>query len=342
MMNRARAALVVAACVLALTGCVKLDADLRVNSNETVSGDMTLGVDKELVTKSGQKLDAVRKSIEDQIKKTTTDGVKCSEYEDDKYIGTKCTLDDVPFSEMSGSSSGGVKFEKSGDRFVVTTSAGNNNEIPSGTQPEIKFKITMPGKIVEKDAGAQVDGRTATYTDATKLNSVRLVSEGGGGGFPLWAIILVAVLLLLVIGAVVLFVLRGRKSGAQQPYGQQPYPGQYGQQGQQGWGQPGQQYPPQQGQPGQQYGGQPGQYPPQQGQPGQQQGWGQPGQQPGQQQYPPQQGQPGQPGWGQPPGQQPGPQPGQQPGQQGWGQPGQQYPPQQGQQGWGQDPDEQR
>ena len=38
MMNRVRTALVVVACLVGLTGCVKLDADLKVNSDETVSG----------------------------------------------------------------------------------------------------------------------------------------------------------------------------------------------------------------------------------------------------------------------------------------------------------------
>ena len=41
MMNRVRAALVVVACLVGLTGCVKLDADLKVGSNETVSLELT-------------------------------------------------------------------------------------------------------------------------------------------------------------------------------------------------------------------------------------------------------------------------------------------------------------
>lgn len=345
MINRVRAALVVVACLVALSGCVQLDADLKVGSNETVSGTMKIGVDKQLLQSSGESLDKVRQQIESGIKQTTTQGVTCKSYEDDKYVGSNCTFESVPFDKMGSSSGDGVSFRKDGAKVMVTVKAGNLGTVPSGSQPEVNFKITMPGKILQHDDGAKISGRTATYDSLDKLGKISLTSEAGGG-FPTWALILIIVLVLLAIAAVVFFVLRSRKAKGQQGYGQ-PFPGQYpGQPGQYGGpgqypGQPG--YGQQFGQPGPggQYPGQPGQYPGQapQGQPGQGQPpyGGQPGQ-PGQPQYPgqPQQGQ-GQ--WGAQPGQQHGPQQGpggwgQQPGQ---GQPGQ---PQQGSQ-YGQQPPQQ-
>ncbi|MDX6238922.1 MAG: hypothetical protein QOG10_3737 [Kribbellaceae bacterium] len=340
MKNRARAALVVLACLVTLTGCVKVDADLKVNSNETVSGSMKLGVDKQLMQSSGTSLDAVRQQVESGIKQTTTEGVVCKAFEDSKYVGSDCKFDQVPFSQMGSSTSDGVGFRKEGDKVVVTVKAPDLGST-TGT-PEVNFKITMPGKITAHDAGASVSGRTATYDSLDKLRNISLTSEASSG-FPLWAIILIIVLLLAAAGAVLFFVLRRRKAAGQQQYPQSQwgpqYAGQPGQPGQPGmqYGQPGQ--PMQYGQPGQpmQYGQPaPGQYPgqppqgpqgPQQGQPGQ---WGQPGPQ---QPPPPQQG-----GWGHPPqqGQPPQGQPPQgQPPQQGWNQ-----PPQEGGQqgGWGQPP----
>jgi hypothetical protein len=314
MKNRVRAALVIVACLVALTGCVKIDGDLKVNSDETVSGSMKIGVDKQLVESSGQSLDKVRDQVEQGIKQTTTDGVTCKAFEDDKYVGSDCKFDNVPFSKMGSSTDEGVGFSKDGDKFHVKVGGMNLGKTQSGTTPVINFKITMPGKITAHDAGAKIDGRTATYDSLDKLGAVDLTSESSSG-FPAWAIILIVVLLLIAAGAVVFFVLRSRKAAAQQQY-----PGQYGQY-------PGQ---PQPGQWGPQYGGQPGQ-----GGPGP---YGQPG--PGGPQYGQQQGGPqyGQPGPQQPqyPGQpQPGQYPGQpQPGQ--WGTPQQGPPPQQGPGGWGQ------
>lgn len=323
MINRVRAALVVVACLVALTGCVKLDADLKVGSNETVSGTMKIGVDKQLLQSSGQSLDKVRSQIESGIKQTTTEGVTCKAFEDDKYVGSDCTFESVPFDKMGGSSGDGVTFRKDGNKVIVAVKDSDLGEVPAGSQPEVNFKITMPGKILEHDDGAKISGRTATYDSLDKLGKVSLTSEAGSS-FPLWLLILIVVLVLLVVAAVVFFVLRGRKAKAQQGYGQYPgqYPGQPGQYGPPGYGQqpgygPGGQYP---GQPGQ-YGGQPGQPGQYGGQPGQYPG------QPGQGQYPGPGGQPQYPG-------QPQPQQGQ-PGQGQWGPQGQQ-PPQQGQGGWGQ------
>jgi hypothetical protein len=353
MMNRVRAALVVAACLFALTGCVKLDADLKVNSNETVSGDMQIGVDKELLQSSGQSLDKVRGQIESGIKETTTEGVTCKPFDDGKYVGSSCDFENVSFEKMNGASGGGVTYRKDGDKFIVSAKDNGLGQVPSSTQPSVNFKITMPGKIIEHDDGAKIDGRTATYDSLDKLGKVSLTSEAGSS-FPVWAIILIVVLLLLAAAAVVFFVLRGRKAKAQQgygPYGQYPGQPQAGEWGPQYGGQPGPYGQPGYGQtgPGGQYGGQPGQYGGQPGQPGQyggqpgqypgQPGQGQPGPQyPGQPPYPGQPGQPQYPGQPQPPQGQPGlGQPGQGQGQPGqWGSPG--HPPQHGQGGWGQPP----
>jgi hypothetical protein len=356
MTTRVRSVLLAAALVLALSGCVKIDADLKVSSDETVSGTLLMAIDKAFAEQMGQSPDKLKEQVEKTVKEDLPDGVDCKPYEEGKYLGTECSLDDVPFSEMSDSGGTGMKFEKSGERFVVSGGAGGqaSSEIPANFTPEVEFKITMPGKIIERDAGAQVDGKTATYTDPKKMTSIRLVSEAGGGGIPAWLIILLVVLVLGAAGAVVFFLLKGRnKSGGAQQFPGQQYPGQQGQWGpQQGqWGPQQGQWGPQQGGPQpQQWGGQQG---PQQGQwgPGPQQGqpqgqqppqqWGQPGQgQPGQGQQPPRQQPPqrwGQPGQGQPGQGQPGQgQPGQgQPGQgqppQQWGRPGQ--PPQGGPQG---------
>jgi hypothetical protein len=343
MRNRARSVLLVAALLLALTGCIKVDADLKVSKDETVSGRMLLAVDKTVAQQLGSSPDKFRQQIEDSIKKNAPTGVSCKAYDEGNYIGTDCTLDKVPFEQMSGSDEGDLQFQKQGDRFVVTGGTDNATQLPNQAslpKPDVKFKITMPGKILEHDPGAQVDGNTATYTDPTKMVNIRLVSDSSGASFPLWAIVLLAAVAVLIVGAIVFLVLRRRKAGTQQPYPGQPYPGQpY----------PGQ-YPGQQPYPGQQQGGQwgqPGQQGPQQG--GQ---WGQP-------QQGPQGGQWGQPGpqqggqWG-PQGPQQGGYPGQQGPQQGpqeggqWGQP-QQGPPQGPPQQWGgpqqggpDDPDERR
>lgn len=289
MSNRSRvvvAVVAVVACLIGLTGCVRFDGELEVHSDETVSGTLQVGVYKQSVQAAGWSESSARRQIENEIKFVSSDQADCKAYENDTFMGSTCTLNKVPFADLGGSAGEGFFFHKDGDEFVVTVRARALNAYPRrGQQADFELKITMPGKIINYDPGATVIGRTATYDGSDDINDVSLRSENGAG-FPLWAIVLIALLLLAVLAALLLF-LRRRCHSPGGPPGQPPA----------GW------YPPGQSPAGQsptgqrdlQYGAQPGQPPVQHGQPasGQHQDpgrqvepnrgqWGPSGQEPGQ------------------------------------------------------------
>jgi len=90
-------------------------------------------------------------------------------------------------------------------------------------EPEIVLRITMPGPITAADPGAQIDGRTASWTvtaDASGTAFVESSTAPAGllgasiGGAPLWGIGLLALVVVAAIVAVAVVRARGRSAPA--------------------------------------------------------------------------------------------------------------------------------
>lgn len=216
MSNRIRVGLAVVACLIGLTGCVRFDGDLQVHSDETVSGTLQVGVYKQSVQSAGWSESSARRQIESEIKFVSSDQAECKTYENDTFMGSTCTLNKVPFAELGSSAGEGFYFRKDGNEFVVTVRARALTAYPRrGQEADFELKITMPGKIINYDPGATVIGRTATYDSSDDINDVSLRSEDGAG-FPLWAIVLIALLLLAALAAL-MFLLRRKRYPPGQP-----------------------------------------------------------------------------------------------------------------------------
>ena len=325
--------------LVALTGCVKFNADFQVSAEETLSGSMQILVDPVALEDMGSPDPSG--DLDDSIADAQSDpempaGVTVDRVEDqDGYIGMGLTFDEVPATEFqsSGGSLGdvgvqGIEVTQADGEITFTMSnpvvagmdsggAYGSSGMPTSARSmfdEAIVSVGFPGKVVTAD-GAQIQGKTASW-DLRDYDGDTLTAVGEASSFP-WGIVLlvggILLVLLLVAGAVVLILVLRRKNRKAAPAGQQAGPGLPPMQGYPGaQGQPGAQGYPQQGfqsqqqrHPGQQPYGQPPQQgfgPPQPGPGGPQPGapWRNPGQAPGGQP-----GQPGQPGgqYGQPGGQ---------------------------------------
>ncbi len=76
------------------------------------------------------------------------------------------------------------------------------------------LRLTLPGKILEHNADAK-DGNTLTWRipitgETLDVRAVSDPTQSEGGGFPIWAIIVIAVVVVAGIGAIALL---GRKRG---------------------------------------------------------------------------------------------------------------------------------
>src|SRR5215207_1545743 len=140
--GRLRVALLAAATLVVLTGCVKLDVDLTVSDNDRVSGTYIGGIQKSLLQLTGQDADAFYDQIvSDFDSADAPEGatVTTEKYDEGDFVGARIKVENVPIDQIndvgggtSGSTTGANDFSLTheGDLYqfratLDTSSAGD-------------------------------------------------------------------------------------------------------------------------------------------------------------------------------------------------------------------------
>jgi hypothetical protein len=193
---------------LLLSACLKLDMDLEVSSDDTVSGTMIFAVQKELLELTGG-------SVEDILGTNSPvppdiQGVTTEEYEDERFVGQRFTFDAVTLEEFNTSGEAdALTITREGDVFAVSGVLDLSTGLTGATGPtgfdaeqflqgaELRIRITFPGEVT--NTNGEVDGNAVTWVpkvgERLELQATASAIGGGGGGSSLT--------LLLIIGAVV-------------------------------------------------------------------------------------------------------------------------------------------
>jgi hypothetical protein len=235
-----------AALALLLTGCIKLNMNLGINDDDTVSGTIQLGVDKQLLEVSGQNAEDLLGG--DSPFPSNAPGVTVEPFDDGEFAGQEFTFESVPLEEFNSGGFAGttglpgvtgssdvLNIQRQGDRFVVTGALDLSSGLSGATGPfggsggadlfrsaDVKIAFTFPGEVIQAPGG-QIDGNTVTYVptfgERLEINATGSAIDngqaqdvtGGDGGSSLllYIIIGVAVVVLLVV---LFLVLRGRGS----------------------------------------------------------------------------------------------------------------------------------
>jgi hypothetical protein len=218
---------VLAACAAAivLTGCLKLDIDLQVSSDDTLSGAAVLAIDKELLALSGQSVDQVFQSVD--LIPGEARGVSVAAYDDGTFVGKQITFDGVPLSEFNqgdGSGSDRLTIVREGDRFVVhgvlDLEFGNTTMIPQAEQlaqrakdsAEIRIRLSFPGDVTS--ANGTIDGHAVTWTPLFGERTMLEATAGATGSWSAPELILGGAALAALVGLVLLFFLGDARSPA--------------------------------------------------------------------------------------------------------------------------------
>jgi hypothetical protein len=195
-----------------LTACLKLDMNLEVSSDNTVSGTVIFAVQKQLLELAGGSVDDL---VGSAPLPSDAPGVTVSDYEDDQFAGKEFSFDAVPLEQFSGDTEEELKITRDGDVFHVSGTLDLSSGLSGATGvtgfdpsaflqgAELKIQITFPGPV--SDANGEISGNTVTWVpeigDRLELQATAsAIESGGGSSVTLWLIIGgVAVVLLIVI-----------------------------------------------------------------------------------------------------------------------------------------------
>lgn len=212
------------AMALLLAGCFKVNMDIEVSPENTVSGSAIIAVDESILQLSGQSADQL---LQDMDLSDLPTGATSGPYEEDGFIGQEITFEEMPleaFTEnntLSGSSTGEeLNIVRQGDEFLVTGAFNMTGAEFTGTEIpeqflesfEFRISITFPGEV--KSATGVIDGNTVTWEPKIGENTpVEAVASAiPSENSPLLMILLIAAGA-LVLGAIA-FLLTHRKAPA--------------------------------------------------------------------------------------------------------------------------------
>ena len=224
-MHKLRLVIALLLSTILLTGCVKMDLALEINSDKTVSGTLIYAI-SDALSELGTTSEDTDPTAD--LFDTSAEGVTVSEYKEDGYTGTKITLDRVPISAFNkqGGESGGFQIIR--DENLITLkgeldlSSGDADDSDISewgdalakslfATADLNISVKFPVKVLSTTGTISEDGRTVSWkpqlgekvdlTTTVELPNRNLILIG----------IAAAALLLLIIAFLVVFKVRGRK-----------------------------------------------------------------------------------------------------------------------------------
>lgn len=209
-----------------LTGCIKLNVDFNVSSDNKVSGTMVFAFSKQLLQLTGQ-------SAEELIGSSAPipsdlQGVSAKPYDDGEFAGEEFTFEGVPLTQFNSDDPEALSIVRQGDTFTVsgvmdlssaTGASGATGSIPGIDDAlagaDVRISITFPGAVT--DTNGTVDGTTVTWSPkiGQQLELRATAGATGSGSSSMSSILLIGGIALgvVVIIVVIAMVMKGRRKG---------------------------------------------------------------------------------------------------------------------------------
>ena len=218
---------------LLLSACLKLDMDLQVSEDNTVSGSMIFGVDKQLLELTGGSVEDFLGT--DSPLPSDAEGVTTEPFEDDEFIGQRFVFDSVPLATLSSGTPDELRITREGDSFTVTgaldlssglTGATGASGFPGAEQflqgADLQIRMTFPGPVT--DTNGEIDGNTVTWVpvvgERLELRATAsAIPSGGDSNLTMLLVIAAVIVVLAVVVGVIVAQRRNRPAVAASGFG---------------------------------------------------------------------------------------------------------------------------
>jgi hypothetical protein len=191
-----------AALLFAAAGCMTVDGDLRVNADDTVSGEFVVAIERRALVASGRTESEFLTQLDEwnPVAQLPAGGrAESQPYIADHLLGKKYVYDRVPLTDFGAGGSWGI--QHTGARYVVTGSidftdlvkavppgqAGAGRQRAASPGPEdwdVVIRITFPGQI--RSTNGQVSGRTVSWEPQVgRITTLAAEADDGTSPFAL-------------------------------------------------------------------------------------------------------------------------------------------------------------
>lgn len=184
-----------------LTGCVKVDGDLELASDNTVSGSVLVAISSSWAISNGEDPTNLADAISEELASAPDAGVTGEPYDDGEFVGMTLTLDQVQIDRISDATSGALRITRRTGEYVVEGNFSELDPTVAGEEPtdvpwQVHLSITFPAEVSEHDGA--LDGRTVTW-DLGPGETTLLARAGTGEPITLTDRVPVAVMALVVL-----------------------------------------------------------------------------------------------------------------------------------------------
>lgn len=177
---RRAAAIAAVPLVLGMSGCVRVDATVKIRNQSNVSVDLDVAASKEAYRQASGGKELGKTSVCDQMPPTAG---RRTAYDRKGYVG--CRIEQRGSTDDLGSN---LKLEASADVYRLELHPGplmmQTMADPKAKIDEFSVTVEFPGKVTEHNGAATVRGNKVTWTDQRDYFAADGLRATGGATNP--------------------------------------------------------------------------------------------------------------------------------------------------------------